>query len=174
MEDCIYILHACIQLSISVPMWNVHAENGAFHHLYHLWAARCFPLRYDGDIQRSSYSKKAGASSWLREDTEWSSLILSLCIPCVPCNPCIPRMPFAHHETISIQKRMACTAMTISVTYLPARAKVCHAMAHDRNCMMQRTSTLWNVMVSTAIEGPGRPVLCTFCKYVKKRKNFYV
>lgn len=69
---------------------------------------------------------------------------------------------------------MACSAMTISVTYLPARAKVCHAMAHDRNCMMQRTSTLWNVMVSTAIEGPGRPALCTFCKYVKKRKNVYV
>lgn len=70
-------------------------------HLYHLWAARCFPLRYDGDIQRSSYSKKAGASSWLREDREWSSLILSLCIPCVPCIPCIPRACLSHTTRLS-------------------------------------------------------------------------
>ena len=58
--------------------------------------------------------------------------------------------------------------MTISVTYLPDWAKVYHAMAHDRDCMMQRTSAFWNVMVSTAREGPGHPELCTLCRYVKR------
>ncbi len=104
----VHILHACIQLSISVFMWNVHAENCAFNLLIiftlncsHLWAARCFPLRYDGDIQSSSYSKKAGASSWLRKDTEWISLILSICMPCVPCLPWIPRACLSHTTRLS-------------------------------------------------------------------------